>query len=224
MAERTNVLGHVAKIKERDSDNFVNMSEDAGAEGTNKGVSTAGARYSFTPKINLGAINHYGWDTFNTFYAEANGAWDATDRLAIGLSGQYTDQRSIGDELVGAFNTSHFGVKTALRYRGGTLSLAYTETGDGGDIRNPWGGFPGYASLIVQDFDRAGEKTWLAGLSYDFAELGWTGVSASSTTPTATPPTPGRTPPRIRKNSISPWIFMSREDGSKACGCVPGRP
>jgi hypothetical protein len=35
------------------------------------------------------------------------------------------------------------------------------------NITNPYGRSPGYLSLIEQDFDRAGEKAWLLGFSYD---------------------------------------------------------
>jgi hypothetical protein len=57
------------------------------------------------------------------------------------------------------------------------LTLAYTRTGDSNGIRNPWGGSPSYASLILKDFDRAGEKAWRLGLSYDFAGIGLKGMS-----------------------------------------------
>jgi hypothetical protein len=181
-------LGHAAKIRTYDSDRFIHMSEAAGSPGSNDGVTMIGARYSFNETNRIGAINHYGHNTFNTFFSEASGAWDLTDRLGIRLSGQYTYQNSVGDELVGRFNTSQFGIKSDFSYAGAVLTLAYVQTGDGSDILNPWGGSPSYSSLIVEDFDRAGEKAWRLGLSYDFAEIGWGGLSgfmsfASGNTP-----------------------------------------
>ena len=44
-------------------------------------------------------------------------------------------------------------------------------------IRNPFGGYPGYLSLMISSFNRAEEDGWLLGLSYDFSELGLPGLS-----------------------------------------------
>jgi hypothetical protein len=141
-------------------------------------VSTVGAHYAFTAHLDLGAVTHYSWDLFNTFYAEANSAWDLSDALAMRLSAQYTDQRSVGDERLGSFDTSVYGLRAQASYGGGILTLAYTSTGNGSGIRNPYGGYPGFASVIVEDFNRAGEDAWLIGLSYNFEQVGWDGLSA----------------------------------------------
>ena len=176
--ERLNyVLGHVTKIKTFSSDEFVYMSEAAGAEGANDGVSMVGARYELSPTASVGAIDQYGHNTYNTLYAEGSDSWDLTGELGLRLSGQYTYQKSVGDALVGRFNTGQFGIKSDLSSAGAVLTLAYVQTGDGSDIRNPWGGSPSYSSLILEDFDRAGEKAWRLGLSYDFARTGWKGLS-----------------------------------------------
>jgi len=67
---------------------------------------------------------------------------------------------------------------------------AYTATSNDHDIINPWGGYPGFTSIIVEDNNRAGENTWLAGLSCDFSSLGINGLSAFSTfTDSSTPKT-----------------------------------
>jgi hypothetical protein len=171
------VLGHVTKIKKISSDEFVYMSEAAGAEGTNDGVSLIGARYTLSPTANVGAIDHYGHDTFNTFYAEATGTWELSGGVGGRISGQYTNQQSIGAALTGKFSTSHLGLKGDLSYGSAVATLAYTQTGDGGGMRKPWGSSPSYNSVIVEDFDRAGEKAWHLGLSYDFAPIGWNGLS-----------------------------------------------
>ena len=171
------VLGHVSKIKKRDSDEFIHLSEAAGAEGTDKGLSMAGVRFVFAEEANIGAIDQYSWDIFNTFFAEANGAWKVIGNAAVRLSGQFTDQRSIGDELVGSFDTYNVSLKSAASAGGAVLTLAYSHTDDNAGIRSPYGGYPGYLSLMVKDFNRADEDAWLIGLSYDLANIGWDGVS-----------------------------------------------
>jgi hypothetical protein len=154
------------------------MSEVAGFDDTKKGLTMGGARYSFTEHSNIGAITQYAWNLWNTVYAEANFRRKLGDQVGILLSGQYTDQRSTGDELDGDFDTYVFGGKAALSYRGAILSLAFSSVDTGSDIRNPFGGYPGYLSLMIEDFDRAGEDAWLVGLSYNFSSLGMEGLSA----------------------------------------------
>ena len=172
------VLGHITRMKKRTATTFSHMSEAAGADNSNKGLSMIGGRYSLTPLINIGAVNHYSWDVMNIFYTEANAAWKLNDHLALRLSGQYTNQQDIGDHLIGKFDTGMYGIKLAMSYKNATLTLARTAVDNNSKIQSPFGGYPGYASIIVKDFDRAGEDAWLAGLSYDFSRLGLEGLSA----------------------------------------------
>ena len=66
------ISGYVHKMKERNSDRFIHMSEAAGAPGSDEGLFFAGARYRFNNELNIGAINYYSFDVMNTFYAETN--------------------------------------------------------------------------------------------------------------------------------------------------------
>jgi len=45
-------------------------------------------------------------------------------------------------------------------------------------MQSPWSGYPGYTSVQVQDFNRAGENAFMVKGSYDFTRLGLEGVSA----------------------------------------------
>ena len=169
------VLGHLNKFKKFDSEEFVHMSRAAGAPGTDKGVTMFGARPINSDAFMFGAINYVGWDTFNTFYTEASYHTVFDGGLDLRLSGQFTDQRSIGDELVGDFDTWHAGVQAAMGWRGAVVKLAGSMTSDDERIRKPWGGSPSYLSIQRFDFDRAGEKAVLFGLSYNteyFSSLG----------------------------------------------------
>jgi hypothetical protein len=165
-------------MKRRNETAFISMSEAAGATHTDTGVSMLGARYRFSELSDLGAINYHGRDVMNIFYAEGNLARALPGEFALRLSAQYTDQRSVGDDSIGAFETRVLGGKLAISYRNAILSLAFSSTGNDSDIRSPWGGYPGYLSLMNRDFNRAGEDAWLIGLSYDFSRLGLPGLSA----------------------------------------------
>ncbi len=45
-------------------------------------------------------------------------------------------------------------------------------------MQNPWGGYPGYTSVQVRDFDQAGQDAFMVKASYDFTRLGLEGVTA----------------------------------------------
>ena len=45
-------------------------------------------------------------------------------------------------------------------------------------MQSPWSSYPGYTSVQVQDFNRAGENAFMVKGSYDFTRLGLEGVTA----------------------------------------------
>ena len=170
-------MGHVTKMKQRNSDKFIPMSEVAGADGSDRGVTMLAGRYSVSEDINFGALTLYHWDIFNTLYAEINWGRQFSEQLDFKLGGQYSDQRSVGDERIGAFTTHSWGTKAVISIYNTIFTLAYTDTDTGAAIRSPFGGRPGYNSLMLADFDRAGEQAWRLGVSYNFNRLGAKGVS-----------------------------------------------
>ncbi len=172
------ILSQVRKMKRRERDDFDSMSEAAGFKGTDEPLTMGAVRYDFSDDINIGATSQYAWEFMNTFYTEANAAWSFSDDWALRLGGQYTDQRSVGDEIGGDFDTFVYGGKVAASYRSATLTLAFSSTDDGARIRNPFGGYPGYLSLMIKSFNRADEDAWLVGASYDFARIGVPGLSS----------------------------------------------
>ncbi len=170
------VGAHVTQMKLRNSDDFVSMSEAAGFDDEDEPLSVASARYDFNDEFNIGATYQYAWEFMETFYAEANALWRFGDDLALRFGAQYTGQESVGDEIGGDFDTHVYGAKVAAGYRNAILSVAFSST-DNTRIRNPYGGYPGYLSLMIQSFNRAKEDGWLVGLSYDFSRIGVPGLS-----------------------------------------------
>src|SRR6185436_8161457 len=72
------------------------------------------------------------------------------------------------DLLTGTeFSTHQWGVKADWGVGASVLTLAYTDTADGSAMRNPWSGYPGYTSVQVQDFFRAGESAVMLKAAYD---------------------------------------------------------
>jgi outer membrane porin, OprD family len=175
--------GYLWKIKPRNADEFISMSEQAGAAGTDDGVGFGGVRLAPLPGLRLDFSNSYGVNTFNTFYAEGVYEIPISEGWKIRLGAQFTDQRAVGDALIRTsekdWSTQHGGGRVQLVYRDLQLTGAFSIVGKGNDIQNPWGSFPGYISMIDQDFDRAREKAFLLGLAYDFSNVLTKGLSAN---------------------------------------------
>lgn len=170
-------LGYITKIKPRNSDNFDPMSEEAGAD-VDRGVAVAGGIFS-RPTYSFGAIDYYSEDIINIFYTEGKYIIPVTKKLGILFSVQLSDQRSTGDDLLtgSSFSSHQAGVRAEASYEGGVLTLAYTNTAKGANLRSPWGGYPGYTSVQVQEFNRAGEEAFMVKLSSHLSRFGFEGVT-----------------------------------------------
>lgn len=172
------IVGYVRKMKKRNSDKFEYMSQVAGVGGTHKGLALVGARYSITEHTDIGAINYFTEDYMNTFYTEGNHVFFPNNEIPVQLSLQYTNQQSTGSEIRGNFDTYSVGGKVSMSYQSLVLTAAATSTGKNSGLQKPFGGTPSFLSIMVEDFDRAGENAWLIGLSYHFKRLGLDGLSA----------------------------------------------
>jgi len=170
--------GYIDKIKEKNSDKFIWMSRDAGGS-VDRGVFLAGANYT-DGDFSLGAIDYFSEDIINIFYTEAKYTFPLSGSMKLALGAQYTNQHSTGSELLtgSRFSTHQAGVKADLLVGAATLTLGYTNTGKGADIRNPWSGAPGYTSVQVLDFNRANERALIARVAYDFTAHGIPGLTA----------------------------------------------
>jgi hypothetical protein len=78
--------------------------------------------------------------------------------------------------LGGDFGTYTVGARATISYRHAVLSFAGTYTDEDAGILSPFGGRPSYLSIIIANFDRAGEAAWLTGLSYNFGRFGIDGL------------------------------------------------
>lgn len=160
--------GYFSRIKERNSDVFVPMSVAAGAT-VDRGVYAAGIIYT-KGETSLGVIDYFCPDIINIGYAEAKWEIPFNDRWKPRLAFQLTDQRSVGAGLLtgSGFAGQQYGVKVELPAGNALLTTAYTQTTPGSNMQSPWSGYPGYTSVQVQDFNRAGEGAWLLRGSYEF--------------------------------------------------------
>jgi hypothetical protein len=176
--------GYLWKIKLRNSDDFVSMSEAAGAPaGSNDGVILGGVRLTPIAGLRIDLAEQYGINTFNTFYAEGEYLLPIGEDWKFKFGAQFTDQRAVGDELVANaaqkdWSTQAGGARVQALYKELTLTTAFSIIGSGNSVQNPWGSYPGYLSMIQQDFDQANEKAVLVGAAYDFSKALTPGLSA----------------------------------------------
>ena len=178
------LAGFLWKIKPRNADEFQSMSEKAGAVGSDDGVGLAGVRLTPIKNLRLDVSNQYGVNTFNTFYAEADYLRPLSEDWRLRLGAQFTDQRAVGEALLAPADgrywaTQQGGARVQLSWRDLTVTTAFSVTGAGNTIQSPWGTFPGYLSMIDQDFDRAREKAILIGAGYVVPGALVQGVSAN---------------------------------------------
>jgi outer membrane porin, OprD family len=183
--------GYVDGIKLRNSDSFIPMSQAAGAQGSNKGLAFLGAQYAFSDGSLIGAVNQTSIDVMNTFYIHADKPFKLSEYVSLRASAQYTDQHSTGTELIGNFATHLAALKAELFLGNFDFRLAASRAGDNKGIQSPYGGPPNYVGIIVDTFDRAGEKAWMVGMSYDFVGVGIKGLSAFANVSTGHTPQSG---------------------------------
>jgi hypothetical protein len=161
-------VGYVWRIKPRDSNDFISMSQQAGAGGGDEGLILTSVALTPTKDLTIFAGNYYAQEVFNTLFLKGEYTMSLSPDLKLDVGAQFTDQRSVGDERVGDFNTWNVGAGARVRYKGWSMGVATHFTGDEASIASPWGSWPGYLSLMVTDFDRANEKAFGIGTKYDF--------------------------------------------------------
>jgi hypothetical protein len=160
--------GYVEDIKPRDSNDFIPMSRQAGARGAGEGLVLGSLSLTPIKDLLIYGGTFYGQETFNTVFGKIEYTYSLTPDVKLQFGVQYTDQRSVGDERLGGFDTWNVGAGTRVMWRGLSVGAATHFTSDNESIRSPWGSWPGYLSLQVTDFDRANEKAFGVGVKYDF--------------------------------------------------------
>ena len=171
-------FAYVTREKSKTSAEFRPMSEVAGVPGVDRGTSVVGFLLGAKDATYIGAVNELTWDLLNIAYVEASKTWRLLDDFQLRGELQFVDQQSVGEDLLGSFATQLYGASLIASYRSAVLTLSFTSTADGSKVLRPFGGVPAFNSLMISDFDGAGENAWGVGLSYDLARIGLTGVKA----------------------------------------------
>jgi hypothetical protein len=176
--------GYLSKIKPRNQENFVFMSKQAGAAGSDDGVILGRLQLTPLAGLRIDAAEQYGINTFNTLYLEGEYLLPLDESWKLRPGAQFTDQRAVGDRLVANaaktnWSTQQGGVRVQALYRELTLTSALSITRSGNSIQTPWGYSPNYLLMMDRDFNRANEKAVLLGAACDFSKLVAQGLSAT---------------------------------------------
>jgi hypothetical protein len=188
-----NILAsHVTKMKDRTSTTFVEMSSAAGYA-ARQPVSLLGVAYDFLDDYSVTAWEYYSWAMMNSLYAELSGEWKVSDDLKTWAGVQGLQQQSTGQAIAGTFNTGAVGVRVGALYKDIDVELAFTSTDSKHDIVDPYDGdYPGYNSVMEEDFNRAGENAGRVSVHYNLGGLDLTGIHAYFTFVQSVTPNAGR--------------------------------
>lgn len=173
--------GYVAAIKPHDYSVFINMGEAAGAPDVNAGMVLASLKYGDPTKDALAAraSAYIVPDILWSSYYDATGAIPITQDFKVRLSGQFMVQGSTGANLLTGhpFGTFTVGGKVDAIWGPIMLTGAFMQIGSAAEYRTPYGIFIGYNKQEVLDFDRAGERSFQIGATYDFKGVGLPGAT-----------------------------------------------
>ncbi|WP_432735890.1 OprD family outer membrane porin [Maridesulfovibrio sp. FT414] len=168
----------VDKMKNRDTDKFISMTEAAGVSNADGGTVMLGADWKPTDKMSFRLWNYFTPDMGNTFFIEGNYSYDLSDKLETHLRFQGANQRNAGRNLLGTYNALEGGLLWGVKFSGVTLDAGYTIVDDTDEMRNSWGVTPFFNNLMSCSFSRAGEKSVYLSAGYDFSKIGFEGFSA----------------------------------------------
>jgi len=172
--------GYITKIKKRDAEHFVWMSDAAGGSAGHKGTVFGGATWDFAKNGYVRADFQATDDVFNTFYADGKYPIALDDQTVLALGAQYIHQKSVGAAQIGNFSTWGAGLQATIARGPFEGQLYYTQTGKGFDTQNPYGDHPSYLNLMQVAFNTAGEQAWGIGGNVNFASLGAPGLTAAA--------------------------------------------
>lgn len=165
--------GYFDRMKQRNADEFVSMSMVAGAPaGIDRGVYVAGGNYR-NGDLSIGAINYFSDDIINIFHTETSYSRLLQGNMRLRWALQFSDQRSVGANLLRGdeFSAHQWGGKVELVMKQALLTAACSSSWGDADMQSPWNGYPGYASVQIEDFFRRGERAWMLRAAYSFAAV-----------------------------------------------------
>jgi hypothetical protein len=166
-------------IKRRTSTDFESLYKAAGLDG-DEDITVFVAQYANDVGTSGGMYYMHAPEYIDGAYFEVNQRFDLDTQRYIQLSAQYTRQEPEGEELAGDIDAEHYGLRATWKHGWYSGSLAWTDYPDENRIQSPWGGIPGYTSVMIRDFDRPEEEAWLLGGTIDLSDWGVRGFKVNA--------------------------------------------
>jgi hypothetical protein len=176
--------GFVTRMKLRGESEFDNMAQTAvnqygrGHSVQSQGMYLGDLRY--TPADNLalrGAVYHVP-DILSSGYGDITFAVPMPRHFKFVLSSYLMVQGSSSDTLIGKpFSTWSAGGRAILGWHELSVWTAYMQTGSASPYRTPYGQWIGYGKQMTKDFNRANERAFQIGATFDFHGVGLPGLS-----------------------------------------------
>lgn len=166
--------GYIDKMKPRNATGFSNMARIASSTTDEKsGMWLGTLSYSPVKDLTLRYSGYHVPDILKSNYLDAGWLTPLSESLKLRLSGQYMFQSSTGNNALtgSSFDTWSGGGRADLMFGGATLRAGYTKTGKGANYLSPYGTWAGYTTMVVTDFNSAGQGAILLEGSYDFAAV-----------------------------------------------------
>ena len=170
--------GYTWNIKDRNSDEFVSLTEAIGIE-QDRGSAHAGAAWDPHEDFHVGAVAGFLPDVSAALYAELGVGRDLADGWELRLDGQFTYQWEVGADLAEELvdDTWNLGLRASTSYAGAVFRLGLSVNDPNSSITSAYGTNPSYVDLMQRTFTTPNEKALLASLSYDFEALEVDGLS-----------------------------------------------
>ncbi len=170
--------GYTWKIKQRNSNAFVSMTESLGLD-KKRGLAHGGVVWDPDKDFHIGAIAGVLPDVYAGVYTELGFVRDLTDQIEARIDTQFSYRHSIGDELLVDEPTEawNLGIRGSSSWGGAVFRLGVSVTSPDGTVGNRFGSNPSYVDLMQRAFNLPDEKALLASVSYDFARIGVDGLT-----------------------------------------------
>jgi hypothetical protein len=170
--------GYTWKIKDRNSDEFVSMTESLGLD-KKRGLAHGGVVWKPDEDFHIGAVAGALPDVYAGAYTELGFVRNLTDQIEARIDVQFTYRHSIGDELLAdePAKAWNLGIRSSSSWGGALVRLGVSVTSPDGTVESYFGSNPSYVDLMQRAFNLPDEKALLASVSYDFAGIGVGGLT-----------------------------------------------
>jgi hypothetical protein len=177
-------LGYLWDVKQRDSNDFIPMSDALAGDAVNHGAAFGMVKYRPVTGLSTVFMDYYIQDYINSGFAQAEYDFKQPKGVPNWIVGaNLITQQSVGANLLtgSSFQSSQFSAKLQMVYAGWTLFTAGSVTGNESNIFSPFGTKPNYTDMQQSSFDNAGEKAIGGSVAYDFGyAMGLSGVTAGA--------------------------------------------